>query len=488
MDIKHLLSGLSIALLTACGGGSSSSDDTPPVTPEPPAPAATISGSVIDGYVSGATVFLDLNGNGVLDSGEPSATTGEGGEYVLDLDASEYDCQPYVPLVVDVPVGAVDSDLGEVTEAYQMVFPPLVENAFDNTDITPLTTVLWDIFKDNYLVKDDELDNPTLACDTIRNNHEKVDELKRLIDQTIADIVAHYNISEEAIFADFIANGDSQTHELAMLIVKGLKKGLAEAQELKKSNSNSYVDVKYLKTESGWVRKEYIFKAHGNDESNGWSGHTRVRSTTHAVSDDLEVIGEQIDFYNRDGASKNLGEDKVELATSEESCNTNEYLNYYETLTSNAIHEREVTNITSTCGGENAKYVFNMDWENHDERLGHIAQYIIRFDEESGQFLMFDDLKRFHQNKNQLDFDAINAEIDGLDYHYDDDISDTVALYETFTTVSFRKYVEENGLRVEYHKLMQGFDGWSYEVKRFNADCTYTMECKPAGSDTWGEC
>lgn len=490
MGIKHVLSAISISLLTACGGGSSSPESKEPVQTTPPAKqvAETIVGKVIDGYVSGATVYLDLNGNGQLDDGEPSAVTGENGEYRLDLDASEYDCKAYVPMVVDVPVGAVDSDLGEVTEAYQMVMPPLLENAFEKTDITPLTTILWDTFKDQYLVKDSDLNSPTLACDVIKDNHEKVDELKRHITQTIGMIVQHYNISEDVIFADFIANGDTATHELAMLIVKGLQKGFAESIELQKSHPNSFVDVQYLKTESGWVRKEYIYTEHGNDNSNGWSAHTKVRSSTYSVSDDLEVIGNQIDFYNRDGAGKNIGDDKVILATSEESCNRNEYLSYFEQLGDNEVHEREVTNITSSCGGNNDKFIFNMQWSDTDKRLGHIAQYIVRFDDESGEFLMFDDLSRFHQNKNQLDFAAINAEIDGLNYHYDDDITDTTELYDTFRLVIFSKYVEENGLRVEYRKIMEGFDGWSYEAKRFNADGTYTMECKAVGSDSWEGC
>lgn len=482
MDFRLIFSAISMVLLAACGGGSSSQD------PSSTQPVATISGSVIDGYVSGATVYLDLNGNNELNDGEPSSLTGNNGEYFLDLDASEYDCQPYVPLVVDVPVGAIDSDSGEVTEAYQLTFPPLIDSPLDNTDITPLTTILWDVFKDQYLLPDETLDSPTLVCDTIKDNHEKIEELKRNIDQTIEYIVEHYNISEDAIFSDFIANGDSQTHELAVLIVKGLKKGLAEAQELKRPNPNSYVDVKYLKTDTGWVRKEYIFKPHGHDDSNGWSSHTQVRSTVQEVSDDLEIVGDLIDFYNRDSASKKIGDDNVELATSEESCNNNEYLNYFEKLDSNATHEREIINLTSTCGGTNGKYIFNMDWTDDDGRLGHIVQYIVRFDEETEQFLMFDDLKRFHQNKNQLDFDAINAEIDGLNYHFDDEISDNTLLNKTFSFVIFRKYTEENGLRVEYLKEMKGLDGWSYQAKRYNDDGTYTLECKSVGSDTWTGC
>jgi Ca2+-binding RTX toxin-like protein len=50
-----------------------------------------LGGFVIDGYIAGATVFFDANKNGVLDAGEPSATTGNNGEYDLDLDSNIFD-------------------------------------------------------------------------------------------------------------------------------------------------------------------------------------------------------------------------------------------------------------------------------------------------------------------------------------------------------------------------------------------------------------
>lgn len=57
-------------LLSACGGGSS-----------PPSNAITTSGFAVDGYLSGATVTCDSNGNGVADSGETSVTTNSSGGY-----------------------------------------------------------------------------------------------------------------------------------------------------------------------------------------------------------------------------------------------------------------------------------------------------------------------------------------------------------------------------------------------------------------------
>jgi hypothetical protein len=48
-------------------------------------------GAVIDGYISGATLFLDANKNGVLDAGEPSTTTDSNGEYNLDIPLETFD-------------------------------------------------------------------------------------------------------------------------------------------------------------------------------------------------------------------------------------------------------------------------------------------------------------------------------------------------------------------------------------------------------------
>ncbi|RSB88106.1 hypothetical protein EGT47_04630 [Burkholderia cenocepacia] len=82
---KHIL-GLSIATaLAACGGSSDSGPSQPSTggggTPTSPAPAVT--GKAIDGYLIGATVCLDLNNNGVCDSGEPMAVTDGTGQFSI---------------------------------------------------------------------------------------------------------------------------------------------------------------------------------------------------------------------------------------------------------------------------------------------------------------------------------------------------------------------------------------------------------------------
>ncbi|KVN53092.1 hypothetical protein [Burkholderia anthina] len=86
---KHIL-GLSVATaLAACGGGGGSSPAQPSNggggTPTTPTPA--VSGKAIDGYLSGATVCLDLNSNGVCDSADPSAVTDATGQFSISYSA-----------------------------------------------------------------------------------------------------------------------------------------------------------------------------------------------------------------------------------------------------------------------------------------------------------------------------------------------------------------------------------------------------------------
>jgi hypothetical protein len=84
---------LAVALaLTGCGGGGGSSAPgatspapapAPAPSPSPASQTTTLSGVVVDGYVQGATVYLDVNNNGIQDAGEPSGVTSASGQYVL---------------------------------------------------------------------------------------------------------------------------------------------------------------------------------------------------------------------------------------------------------------------------------------------------------------------------------------------------------------------------------------------------------------------
>ena len=113
-------------VLAACGGGGTSSTS---------AGGATLTGSLIDGYISGATVCLDANSNGMCDAGEPFATTGASGVFSIAVPAGH--TTTGLNLVAYVPTTATDTD-GPITKPYTMLAP--VQTTA--TVVSPLTTLV----------------------------------------------------------------------------------------------------------------------------------------------------------------------------------------------------------------------------------------------------------------------------------------------------------------------------------------------------------
>lgn len=92
----------------------------------------TLSGSAIDGYIFNAKLFLDLNGNGVLDSGEPVTTTGPNGEFTFGSAIDSFDNLQLV-LVGGIDISTKKPYLGE------LLAPA------GSTVVTPLTTILAEL-------------------------------------------------------------------------------------------------------------------------------------------------------------------------------------------------------------------------------------------------------------------------------------------------------------------------------------------------------
>ncbi len=145
-----LLLAVAAAALVACGGGGDSATESPAPTPVPTPTATALTGKVIDGYLAGATLCLDLNANQSCDSGEPTAVSGGGGAYSLSttgLDATQV-AAAYV--LVTVPVTARDEDDAGRTlaEAGKKAFTLLAPVATDAagaaapTLVTPLSTLV----------------------------------------------------------------------------------------------------------------------------------------------------------------------------------------------------------------------------------------------------------------------------------------------------------------------------------------------------------
>ena len=66
----------------------------------------SIKGEAIDGYISGANIFIDQNFNFKKDDNEYAATTDNNGGFEIDVLGNSYECLLNRPIIADVPVGA----------------------------------------------------------------------------------------------------------------------------------------------------------------------------------------------------------------------------------------------------------------------------------------------------------------------------------------------------------------------------------------------
>ena len=104
----------------AAGGGGGSSDGSAAGTP--------LSGEVVDGYIVNATVFQDVNGNQVFDSGEPNTTTDATGGFNIELDPNNPDAKL-------ISFGGIDSSTGQS-------FTGTLTAPAGSSVITPLTSLV----------------------------------------------------------------------------------------------------------------------------------------------------------------------------------------------------------------------------------------------------------------------------------------------------------------------------------------------------------
>jgi hypothetical protein len=89
---------------------------------------------VIDGYISGATVFRDLNNDGVLNVNEPRGVTDENGVAIIEGDTG---------IGSLIAFGGINIDTGEP-------FTAIMKSPEGATSITPLTSIVNDIMENGY--------------------------------------------------------------------------------------------------------------------------------------------------------------------------------------------------------------------------------------------------------------------------------------------------------------------------------------------------
>jgi len=119
--------------LTSCGGGGGGGSSTSTGTT-----TSSYSGVAIDGNLYLATAFLDLNGNGTYDSGEPTATTDSSGAFTLTATAAQISSYSVVVLAIAGTTIDQDTPNTPITSSMTMMAP-----AGSPSVISPLTTQVY---------------------------------------------------------------------------------------------------------------------------------------------------------------------------------------------------------------------------------------------------------------------------------------------------------------------------------------------------------
>ena len=112
------------------------------------------SGTVLDGYLSSARVFLDCNNNGELDAGEISTLTDDKGQYYFNVASSIVNsCVKVAKATAGITVD-LDDPNSPLTESYTMIAP-----ASESSVVSPMTTLVYAKMKEGKSQKEaiDEL-------------------------------------------------------------------------------------------------------------------------------------------------------------------------------------------------------------------------------------------------------------------------------------------------------------------------------------------
>ncbi|WP_125778765.1 hypothetical protein [Pseudoalteromonas rubra] len=436
-------------------------------------------GRVIDGYVSGATVWLDINNNGLFDSDEPSALSTDQGSYILELTESQRQCSVYVPTYVDVPVGAIDEDLGEVMEPYQLVLPPslnAVEDHRGSAHVTPLTTVLWQALSGSETFKGK-------SCAQLQQNPGLLSELLSILRQTIDEVIAHYNISEQQLFSDYIAAQDEQAKQLAERIVVGLKASLKKRLELAEQYPEAleirvvhYQKVPRTGGEPRWYREITVFGKHNSTFFSEMAHMDEalenvlfieyLRTTTHQPWGEVGRYSEEVDLIkeNADDIGTCVYRETVSVAL--------DGINYE---LSNSM-ERKRDNEAQSCD-------WQQDFSARSARMLSItygSELIEKYTQLEQRDGMFAGLSEWHSLANKH---AALAPSELADYF----VASGYELEKTLTLPAFSWYKRMADNSSEYRVITERFADKNWLKTTYHSDGTHTKLCSEDGS-LWLPC
>ena len=226
--LKPITNSLIFILLISCSSDSSNNLTLEELQAPNPKILKT---RVIDGYISGANIYIDMNWNFVQDINEPSAYEDtENQEYWFEEDDFSgindwsISCSQARPRVAEIPVGAIDADRGTVESAYEMFYFPYFNQGASGdqgeyrANVTPLTSLFLSYVTNTI---GNEVIEDVNGCNETSN-----DIGLKVIDRVatvLQNLQNKFDIDPLLFYSDFIASENQELQDYGQLIVNFLQ-------------------------------------------------------------------------------------------------------------------------------------------------------------------------------------------------------------------------------------------------------------------------
>jgi len=203
-NMLAVLTIITAGIIAGCGSSGSST------------PTTSISGKVADGYLVGATVFMDKNNppNYQLDQGEPSTTTDANGAYTLNVDPADVGKYPIVAMATKGVT--IDKDTGTaVQNSYLLSMPATaISGTVSSNFISPMSSQLREMMETGKYAT---------------------------MQQAMSDLRAKLGMPGADMLADYMAANNTAMHTAAQNMASLM--GNQMAQVLSTSGTTTTVDV-----------------------------------------------------------------------------------------------------------------------------------------------------------------------------------------------------------------------------------------------------
>jgi len=223
---------LTVIILSGCGSNTKTQESSIATADK----NITLTGKVIDGEISGATVFLDLNQNDERESYEPMTITKSDGSFTLILEKSHQQHENYLnqtaPLVA---FGGMDIRTHKPFEDYLMA----MTEGKDEVIISPMTTLIMQSLKEE-INKDNQKLFQKTDEEIMAELQHKIDAIKQKISELLGirvDLLTKDPIALAKKGDNTLLNKSLQLHKTAKEMKKAMRK---EVRGLNKSILSSY--------------------------------------------------------------------------------------------------------------------------------------------------------------------------------------------------------------------------------------------------------